>query len=129
MPDPTMLILARVAEWVTACACISWATGSMMPKVRVRSVRDTVNEISVTFWWLTFWTMTSTLIAAASIGAKMPWAIPGRSGTLTIVILATSVSWAIARTRSRPSSGMASPVTMVVPGASWKLDRTTMGIP
>ena len=88
IPTPTSDTLAMASVTPTDFASISLATRCTRVTALPRSTRGTVNEISVSSAWLTFWMIISTMMFASATGPKIRAAMPGRSGTPIIVILA-----------------------------------------
>ena len=73
---------------------------------RSRLPRETVNDMSVMPSAPLDWAIVSTLMLASASGWKIAAATPGRSGTRTSVMRATSRSCAMPRTLRRISMGI-----------------------
>ena len=128
MPTPTMLTFAMLLSCTTPVELTSGTTACRTASVCFRSVSGTVNERSAS--WpcpLTLRTIMSTLMFAFARALKMPAAMPGRSGTLSIVTFACFLSAATPRT-TMFSMAFTSSFTRV-PGLSSKLDSTSSVTP
>jgi len=98
--------LARSSAVSIESAPIFGDTDSVISTARSRLPREIVNDRSVVPSAPLDCAIVSTLMLACASGSKMAAATPGRSGTRTSVMRATSVSWAIPRTFLRISIGI-----------------------
>ena len=127
IPAPTSETRPIPGSLLTPLASVSFTTFSITDIARVSSSFGTVNEMSVWPAEDTFCTIMSTLTSSSARARNTEAAIPGRSGTCSIVTLASDVSCVTPEMIACSIVGSSSRTQ--VPGSQLKLERTWTGTP